>query len=356
MHHASSVLLTLATALTAQSSITLPTDAIGRDGLGLGHLAGTTDARRQQFVFGQSLIKPLRNHWITALTFRRDGQGTTLLGGGATLRVQMAAGVAPSVSAVSPSFAANLGTAPAQVFAGTIALPPSPAPTNRDAVGFGAAEAVRIVFDQPFLYVGGTLCIDISGQPTSGNATPAWPIDLERGSARGAVSLHGQACVRTAETITRKITADPASLRAGTTARFAGFAEAGDPAALLLAASRLTSATNLGFLGAPACDLWVMPEITLMASARSSPRGPLAAMNVHVHVPHDAAFVGVTLHAQWLVAQRDGIRTTEALAASTASALADLDAAVVLSGRGSAAATIGAVEVGAHPVVRFEYQ
>ncbi len=358
MHSFAFSILILASAAATQSPITLPADAVGRDGLGVGHLAGVTQGRRQQFILGEGLLVALRGHVIERLTFRRDGQPARLTGGQATLRVLVSQGVLQSPSQASPDFATNLGVTPTLVFQGQVALPNSPPPTDRNSVGFGPGEVIDIALAPPFSYVGGTLCLDIAGEPVTGSASPAWPIDVDRSNLRGVVSVIGRACVRTAEQVTRKISADPAFLRAGTTARFMGFAEAGDFGALLLAAQRLGAPMNLGFLGASNCDLWVLPDVTLMVLATASSRGPLAAMNTMVHIPHEGAFVGSTLHSQWLVFQRDGLRTSEAMTVTLAPGLPSIDASIVLSTpmRGATMPVVGEVEVGALPVMRIEHR
>lgn len=186
--------------------------------------------------------------------------------------------------------------------------------------------------------------------------TAAWPIDLDRAPLRGTATTFGRSCLRIAHTVSGHIAADPAMLRPGATARFLGFAETGDAAALLLAAQRFAAPMDLGFVGRPECELWLQPDLTMFASARRSGRGPLAAMNVSFTLPYDAAFVGATLHAQWLAIQSAGLATSEALTVSLAQALDPNSSAVVLSspGQGASLPMVGEVEVGASPVMHIE--
>ena len=307
-------------------------------------------------MLAESLLKEVRGRSLTALAFRRDGQLSALSGGAASLTVRLAAGVLPSATAVSPAFDANLGAAATQVFQGAITIPQSPAPATRDSVGFSATEVIRITFTQPFAYLGGTLCIDISGAPVVGQTTVAWPIDLDRAPLRGSAVTFGRSCLRIAHSVPSHIAADPAMLRPGATARFLGFADPGDAAALLLAAQRFTAPMDLGFVGRPDCELWLQPDVTMFASARRSGRGPLAAMNVAFVLPYDAAFVGAVLHAQWLAIQGATFATSQALTVTLAQGLDPSFSAIVLSspGQGAALPAVGEVEVGALPVMQID--
>lgn len=342
-------------AVAAQGTITIPSDAIGRDGLGLGHLAGLSQPRRQQFLLGEGLLAGLRGRTITRITFRRDGQPADLTDGAANLIVRLDQQTVSNPWRASPVFAVNLGANTAIVFQGQVDAPASPRPLRRDGVGFGAGESVSIALANPFLYVGGTLCIDIEGAPVVGNTTGAWPIDIERDAVRGHVTTTGTSCVSTPERVTRHVSADPSALRPGATARFVGFGGAGQPAGLLVAAQRLRSPVDLGFLGSPGCKLGLVPMLDLWTSTAANPRGPLSAANVYLTMPHEAHFVSATLHAQWVFVQDGGIRTTETMTADFAGSLASIDGAIVTS-RPQAGAQVGEVEVSAVPAVQFAWQ
>lgn len=182
--------------LTAQGSITVPATAVGRDGLGLSHLAGVADSRRQQFIVGESLLPGLRGHQITGISFRRDGQPAVLRAGQANLRVLLAQGSLTDAWKATPSFDTNLGAAPTTVFEGQVSAPASARPTTRDGVGFGASETITITFSQPFTYTGGTLCLDVAGAPVTGSTLRAWPIDVDRDGVRGQVTVLARAASR----------------------------------------------------------------------------------------------------------------------------------------------------------------
>lgn len=341
--------------VAAQGVVTIPHDAIGRDGRGLGHLAGATQPRRQQFLLGEGLLAGLRGRAITRVSFRRDGQPADLTSGRADLVVRFDQQTVPDPWRASPVFAANLGLNAAIVFQGQVTLPASPRPTSRNGVGFGPNEAVSIDLAQPFLYQGGTLCIDIEGTPVVGATPPAWPIDIDRDGVRGQVTTSGRSCVSTPERITRHITSDPSTLRPGATSRFVGFAGPAEPAGLLVATQRLANPIDLTFLGAPGCDLGVVPMLELWTSTVAHRRGPLSAANVYLTVPHEASFVAAQLHAQWLFVQAGRIRTTETMTADLAGSLATIDGATVTS-LPQAGAASGEVEVSAVPAVQIAWQ
>ncbi|MEZ5963846.1 MAG: hypothetical protein R3F56_08385 [Planctomycetota bacterium] len=341
--------------LAAQGSVLVPRDALGRDGRGLGPLAGATSPRRQQFLIGEGLLVALRGHGILRISFRRDGQPSSLASGKTIITVKLDQQTVQDPWRPSTTFQENLGPSAATVFQGEIVLPTSPRPAHRDSVGFGSSEAISIDLPQPYLYLGGTLCIDVEGEPVQGFATRAWPIDIDRDGARGVITTEGRSCVVTPERVTRSITADPVALRPGATARFVGFGAGGELAGLLLASQKLPSPIDLGFLGAPGCELGVVPILEMWSTATAHRRGPLAAANAYLSVPHAAQFVSARLHAQWLFVQGGAIRTTQTMTLDLAPVLASIDGAIVTSlpQRG---ASSGEIQVSAVPVVRIDWQ
>ena len=346
-----------AAAAAAQSQLTVPATAVGRDGLGLSHLAGVAGGRRQQFIVGASFLSALQGHGIHSISFRRDGQLATLGSGQANMRVLISQGVLDDAKKATMFFAENLGNSSTIVFQGQVNAPSSPRPATRDSVGFGVNEVITIILPQPYSYAGGTLCVDVAGTPV-GNSLRAWPIDVDRENVRGQVTMLGQSCVQLAQTFNRHLSADPASLRAGSTMRVRGFAQLGDTAILMLAAQRLGSGMNLGFLGSPNCELWLLPEVTLWTAVQSTTPGFPAAANALLHIPHDAAFLAAAIHAQWLVAQGASLRTSEGASLQLAPLPANIDASIVLStpSQGNPWPVAGEVEVGAIPVMQIQYQ
>jgi hypothetical protein len=150
------------TSLAAQGSLTVPRDALGRDGLGLSPLAGLASAsgRRQQFLIGESLLPGMRGRRLTGLSFRRDGQLVAFASGQGNVYLQLSQSILTHTTRASPVFESNVGTRATVVFQGLVSAPFSPRPQNRNAVGFGPAETVTINFP-PYTYDGGVLCLDI---------------------------------------------------------------------------------------------------------------------------------------------------------------------------------------------------
>lgn len=339
----------------AQGTVTIPPDAIGRDGGGVGSLAGATAPRRQQFLLGASLLTGMRGRTITRLAFRRDGQLVELAAGLADLTLRLDQQTVVDPWRASTSFAANLGVAATVAFAGRVSLPSSPRPNSRDGVGFGPNETVTIDLARPFIYLGGTLCIDIEGAPVGTATSRAWPLDIDRDGVRGRLTTNGSSCVATPEAVTRHASADPSALRPGATARFVGFGHASQPAGLLLAPTPLSVPVDLTFLGSPGCTLGLLPAVELWTSTAANRRGPLSAANVYLTVPHETRFASAILYAQWLFIQDGRIRTTETLAAELAGAMASIDGAMVTS-LPRAGEHSGEVVVSAVPAIQITWQ
>jgi hypothetical protein len=326
--------------------------------MGLSHLSGIVDGRRQQFLIGQSFLARLKGRAVTAISFRRDGQPTALSPGQGDIRLLVSQGVLTDARHATPSFDTNLGLNPVTAFAGRISAPSSPRPTNRNAVGFGADEVVTITFSAPWVYVGGTLCLDIAGTPAVGSTTRAWPIDVDRDDRRGTIALTGRSCIQIAQRVTRHISADPASLRPGSTMRIVAFAGAGDMSLLLIAAQRLPAALSLAMIGSPTCELWVLPDVMLWTAARPNTPSFPATANAYLHTPPDSALLNAVLHTQWLVVQGAALRTSEAAALQFASLAAPIDGAIVVSTpyQGSSPPAVGEVATSAVPVLQIHYQ
>jgi hypothetical protein len=166
--------LTLAlatTTLAAQNHQVVPTAYDTTDAMSYEWVAGASHSQRQQTLIGPSHLAALVNKHIQALELRRTAVDETYLAGAADLTVTLS--TAPHTpERCSNRFADNVGQSPLplQVFSGTVAIPASPAVTG-STVHWTPANTIRIAFTQPFLYAGGTLCIDITGQPISGQKT-----------------------------------------------------------------------------------------------------------------------------------------------------------------------------------------
>jgi hypothetical protein len=345
------------TSLAAQGSLTVPSDAIGRDGLGLSPLAGLASGRRQQFLIGESLLPGMRGRRLTGLSFRRDGQLVAFASGQGNVYLQLSQGILTHTTRASRVFESNVGTRATVVFQGLVSAPFSPRPQNRNAVGFGPAETVTINFP-PYTYDGGVLCLDIWGTPAAGSTLRAWPIDVDRDGVRGLFQVFGQSCVQVPGSVSRHLAADSARLRVGSTMRFVGFARGGELAGLMLATQRLSTALNLGLIGSPECQLWLVPDLMLWTYARGSIPTEAASANLYVQLPHDAALLNAALHTQWLIVQGALLRTAEAGTVQLASSGARLDGALVLSApySGSSPPLVGEVYTSTIPVIQIHYQ
>jgi hypothetical protein len=160
-------------ALSAQGLVVVPAAHTTNDALAYEWIAGATNEQRQQTLIGDSHLPSITmlNRPITAIELRRSAVSEAFLGGSMDLTVTLS--TSPN-SALTPSnlFAANVGSNAVMVFQGTVTVPASPATAPaQTAVAWTPNNIVRIAFTTPFVYPGGTLCIDITGTPITGQET-----------------------------------------------------------------------------------------------------------------------------------------------------------------------------------------
>ena len=175
--HATNIRLILAIACvstaTAQSlsEQIVPAPHASADAVRFLNIAGAATERRQQTLVGPSHLSSLVGRSITAIEFRRNVDTETFGGGACTVTVTLSIAPHPPLEC-SSSFAGNEGASPLQVYSGPITFPTSPAEPG-PTVAWDPDNTVRIPFTNPFVYTGGTLCIDIVGTPIPG-LEPAW--------------------------------------------------------------------------------------------------------------------------------------------------------------------------------------
>ena len=227
---------------------------------------------------------------------------------------------------------------------------------NRDAALWTSPDAVAIVFAQPWTYPGGHLCIEIAGQPAPTAGAAFWSIDTETDGVTGQRVVLGTGCGPIAARATPQASVDARQLRPGSTARFTCAGEANATALLLLATTSLGSPIDLGALGAPGCELWVIPEITLPSVVGGSLNGRPPATRQDVQLPWLPSFLGAALATQWLLVGVSGMTTSNALQLTLAALPAQIDGCIVRgvfnAGQDRA---IGLTQVGVLPVMRLHW-
>ena len=169
-------------------------------------------------------------------------------------------------------FALSVNGAPAvQVYSGPVVFPTSPAtpePSPTTAIPWSIDNVVRIPFTQPFLYLGGTLCIDIIGQPIAGQNADWWMADAEFEDISGTVQDLGGGCGVYGGPEHEWSYVSPRSLLPGGYAHFWAY---GTPWGLALAAFGQKSLwpiplSALGLAAAPGCNVHLQSMDLLLAN------------------------------------------------------------------------------------------
>lgn len=271
----------------------------GVDAPARAEFAGVTHAQRQQVLVAGRHLLGLRGTPLRALVVRRDpGAAGSLRGGAVELEVALSTSPADP-DAPAEAFAANQGPDRRVVFQGVVNVPDAPAP-GASVDPWGAASTVRVDFATPFPYAGGTLCLDLSGRPLAGSASPYWPVDAWFTPGDGRVEPIGAGCARLQHD-GGDAGGWASTLRPGASAVFEAFAQPGASGFLLLGAQALPGGLDLGAVGMAGCRLWVDPVLVLGATFAPLPQPfAVAQASVAVLVPKDPILLGAVLHAQWL--------------------------------------------------------
>lgn len=318
-------------------------------------VAGASRSLRQQTLIGSSHLTALLGRSITALELRRTARNQSFPGG--TIQVSVALAVSPRTPLRSSrTFAANLGTAAVTVFTGAVALPASPA-TAGPTVPWTASNTVRIAFQTPFVYTGGTLCVDLVAAPVAGQLAHGWLADAVFEDVAGTIAPVGAGCGGYGGPSRAWSAIDERKLVPGAHADF--FAD-GPHNALGFAVFGTRSAapiplTMLG-LPSPGCELHlasidaILPAIFVPEVHPLLQAGPARA-DVQFWIPDDAAVFGTSMTTQWF--EFSQLTTSNAIEWAIAAALPSTD---LTSIEGDPNAPEGNVAVGHAHVLRFESQ
>lgn len=356
MTHRHLVLPLLAVWLPAQAQSTVvPAAYAGTDAISHLWLAGASADLRQQTLVGPSHLTALVGRTLTALELRRSAANEVYGGGTAHLVVRLSSAPQPPLRG-SPVFAQNVGADEVQVFSGPVVLPTSPAATG-PVVAWTPDNVVRIEFTTPFVYHGGTLCLDVTGQAQSGQTADWWMADAVFEDLAGTAIEAGAGCGPYGGPLGQWSFVSTRLLVPGSHARFTAH---GTPWGIGIAMLGQRSPfpiplTALG-LPAPGCDLHLMTlDVMLPALFVPEMHPGLQSLGgfaeVRAWIPDDAAVFGVTLTAQWL--DLGQLRLSNAVEFSVAGAMPSLDLAVV---EGHPAEAAGEIAVHMAHVLRIEHQ
>lgn len=357
---AGSFVLTLAAAATAQSPqhLVVPAAHATIDAPSQLWIPGGNNPVRQQTLVGASHLQPLLGTELLALELRRTAKNRAFPGGSADLTVTLSTAPVQPLS-IGRTFADNVGHNAAVVFSGTVSLPASPIELG-PTVGWSANNVVRIVFQTPFVYTGGTLCIDITGLPVAGLSTDDWLADAAFEDLFGTAVDLGPGCGLYAGTSGATSSVSERSLLPGSNARFRAY---GTPGSLAIAAHGAPAATPLPLsafgVQAPGCLVHLDPTLILATTVHwfEVESDPLLAMRggvaeAYVPLPGAAWMFGLSLTTQWFDLIQPA--TSNAVQWTVASQLPTLDMALA-EGHPSLPQAEVVAPHRAH-VFRFEYR
>lgn len=326
------------------------------DAIAYEWLAGASRELRQQTLVGASHLAVLVGHPLTAIELRRSAANEVYQGG--TMHWTVTLSIAPHVPLeASDVYAANVGSNAVQVFAGMVTLPTSPAATG-PTVAWTPDNVLRIPFTTPFVYTGGTLCIDVVGVPQAGQNAEWWMADAMFEDVGGTVVELGGGCGSYGGPEKDWSAVAPRSLVPGAYARMFAYGPAWSIGLVMVGTKSPVPIplTWLGFNSPPECnlllatlDLWQFEWFVPSANPLLVARGGEAAFRAKI--PNLPPFLGMTLTTQWIEATQ--LVSSNAVEWTIANAAPALDMALV---EGSSLEAIGEVSVHLAPVVRFEFQ
>ena len=317
--------------LCAQSFETVPAAFDASPAPSYGWIPGASRPVRMQLLIDAAHLTNLAGTTLTAIEFRRDEASEAYLGGSCDLAVTVSTLNMAPIDA-SPTFADNVGPDATAVFSGAVTIPASPTPNGTPS--WSPQNVIRIPFTTPFAYAGGTLCLDLVGQPIAGQAVDWWMADLEVEDIAGSSVDHGGGCGTYGGSTHAWASLSERSLLAGSWAEFYAL---GTPNGLALAAFGTYNPTPLplnltGLPAGPGCTFSLASIDALMAAVFLPPPHPDdlpfgGEAMVTFRVPNSPSVFGFTMTTQWL--DWSQMATSNALTWSIAPAAPSLGMCVV---------------------------
>lgn len=350
-------LAALAVTVSAQSFQVVPAAAATTDAFAYEWLAGATRLHRQQTLIGASHLGNLQGRSIQAIELRRTTVAKGFAGGSTSWVVSLSTSPNTPVS-LSNAFASNVGTDVQQVFSGVVALPASPATTGPgSAIAWTSSNTVRVVFQTPFVYQGGTLCIDITGTPIAGQQT-WWMADAAEEVVPGTDAVQiGSGCGIYGGPTHDWSEVHERSLVPGGYGVFRANGTPNGPAfAMFGQAGAFPFPLSLIGIPTPGCVCYLDPlSIVAFLPATFEPEvHPLAVgatAEVLLKIPATPSVFGFQMTTQWFDLLQ--LATSNAITWTVATAIPQLDMALV---EGHPNGATGTVSTHLAHVVRLEYQ
>lgn len=330
----------------AQSHHVIPSAYASIDANGLASIPGATLELREQTIIGAAHLTQLIGKQLTAIEFRRNATSTNFDSGAAQLTISISSMMAPTYDC-SRNFALNVAGNVVQVFSGQITLPASPATVGSN-VAWTSANTVKIVFQTPFSYNGGRLCVDISGVAAPGLEAENWIADARGEDARGTVQNIGGGCGNYGH----HAYVDEYGLVVGSSAKFSTL---GTPNFVGLAMTGHSGPgmplALLGFAPPGNCNLMLSTLDIVTPIALTNFLSPTIGYGSWtLDLPNNPALQGLGFTTQWFDWATEA--TTDALS-WTIGAAPSLDMATI---EGNAQSVTGRVIANMAHVLRFEYQ
>ncbi len=344
-------------AQTPTQLLTVPAAHATAEANSLLWVAGTGSDVRQMTLIGQSHLGALLGRELIALEIRRAAFDAAFAGSTTDWTVTLSH--SPNDPLASDRVMQNnVGPSPVVVFAGQVTAPASPADTS-NAVPWSAQNTIRVAFQTPFVYQGGTLCVDIVGLAIAGHTSNWWVGDAVFEDIQGTSNEIGAGCGAFGGSSHAWAGVSDRTLLPGAYAQFRAHGPA-DGFAVAVHGLPGAGPIPLASLGVPApgCYVHLDPNLVLSAQiARFEPdTHPLwpathGTANAFVRLPGDPWIFGLSLATQWLDLNQPA--TSNAIAWTVANQIPTLDMAYI---DGVPGEPIGLVTVHHAPVYRFEHR
>tara|TARA_R110002072_G_scaffold121342_2_gene255050 strand:- start:19505 stop:20620 length:1116 start_codon:yes stop_codon:yes gene_type:complete len=348
---------TLATQLAAQTYTVAPSQYLNTDATHQTGIPGVVD-RRVQILIGPSHLTAMVGRYIHAVELRRNATNDAFAGGQVDVSVTLS--IAPHGPLdCKAAFDDNVGPNPVTAHDGTVSVPTSPA-TAGPNITWDPSNVVRIDLSTPpqaatpFLYTGGTLCIDIEGHPVTGQEVDWWTSDAAYQHHPGTINDLGNGCGGLGGGGSNWSSVEKHSLVVGGHAQMTAF---GTPMGLAIAAigPKAVPLPLPPVFGPPACTLQVFPLIILVPTLFIPDPNPAFNTNggkadALIKIPNIAGAQGLTLTTQWYDWSQQA--TSNAIEWTVAPAIPTLDMATI---EGHPNAIQGNATVHIAPVIRIEH-
>ena len=341
--------------LSAQQSLVVPAAYTSDDSISYEWVAGASRQLRQQTLIGASHLTGMFGRLLTAIELRRTAANETYAGGTTEWTVHLSHAPHEPIEA-SNVYAANVGVDAVQVFQGEVTLPTSP-PAIGPTVAWTPDNTIRIEFDTPFVYLGGTLCVDVVGEPIPGQNANWWMADAAFEQVAGTTLDLGGGCGSYGGPQRQWANIATRSLLPGGYARFFAF---GTPYTMAVIALGQRNPVPIplsafGYPAAPEClvHLATFDAVAFLTFVPESESGLLSRGGIaeaRMKLPNNPLVLGAGLTTQWL--EYPTAVTSNAIEWAVSTAPSALDMSLL---EGSPLEPTGELSVHLAHVMRFEF-